>query len=76
MLIKLYRMEQEISMVIQDDGVGFELKERKQGSYGLLTMEERVIELGGQFRIISEVGEGTAIYVTIPFEPPMVGNNG
>ncbi|MCM3632686.1 sensor histidine kinase [Paenibacillus camelliae] len=76
MLIKLYRLEEEINMVIQDDGIGFELKGRKQGSYGLLTMEERVIELGGQFRIISEVGEGTAIYVTIPYEPPMVGSNG
>src|SRR5690606_15565092 len=42
MLIKLYRLEEEINMVIQDDGIGFELKGRKQGSYGLLTMEERV----------------------------------
>lgn len=74
MLIKLYKLEQNIHLVIQDDGVGFDVKKRKQGSYGLLTMEERVIELGGQFRIISELDEGTAIYVTIPYEPPLVGS--
>jgi len=74
MLIKLYRLEQEIHMVIQDNGMGFEIKNRKQGSYGLLTMEERVRELGGQFRILSEPGEGTAIYVTIPYEPPLVSS--
>lgn len=74
MIIKLYRLDQNIHLVIQDDGVGFEVNKRKQGSYGLLTMEERVIELGGQFRLISEIDEGTAIYVTIPYEPPMVGS--
>jgi NarL family two-component system sensor histidine kinase LiaS len=74
MLIKLYKLEQNIHLVIQDDGIGFVVNKRKQGSYGLLTMEERVIELGGQFRIISELEEGTAIYVTIPYEPPMVGS--
>lgn len=74
MIIKLYRLDQNIHLVIQDDGVGFDVNKRKQGSYGLLTMEERVIELGGQFRLISEIDEGTAIYVTIPYEPPMVGS--
>lgn len=74
MIIKLYRLDQNIHLVIQDDGAGFDVNKRKQGSYGLLTMEERVIELGGQFRLISEIDEGTAIYVTIPYEPPMVGS--
>lgn len=74
MMIKLYKLDANIHLVIQDDGVGFDINQRKQGSYGLLTMEERVIELGGQFRIISELDEGTAIYVTIPYEPPMVGS--
>jgi len=72
LLVKLYRLEHDVHMMIQDKGIGFEMGTRKQGSYGLLTMEERVIELGGQFRLSSNVGEGTTVFVSIPYEPPIV----
>ena len=72
MLVKLYKLDHDVHMMIQDKGVGFEMGARKQGSYGLLTMEERVIELGGQFRLSSNVGEGTTVFVSIPYEPPVV----
>ncbi|URN92678.1 MAG: sensor histidine kinase [Candidatus Pristimantibacillus lignocellulolyticus] len=74
MLVKLYKLDHDVHMIIQDKGVGFEMGTRKQGSYGLLTMEERVIELGGQFRLSSDVGEGTTVFVSIPYEPPIVTN--
>ncbi|MCR8657775.1 sensor histidine kinase [Paenibacillus endoradicis] len=74
MLVKLYKLDHDVHMIIQDKGVGFEMGTRKQGSYGLLTMEERVIELGGQFRLSSNVGEGTTVFVSIPYEPPIVTN--
>lgn len=74
MLVKLYRIEQDVHMVIQDNGIGFDASLKKQGSYGLLTMEERVIELGGKFRLSSEVDNGTTVFISIPYEPPIVSN--
>lgn len=74
MIVKLYRLEQDVHMIIQDNGVGFDTSLKKQGSYGLLTMEERVIELGGKFRLSSEVGNGTTVFISIPYEPPIVSN--
>lgn len=72
MLVKLYNIDHDVHMMIKDNGVGFEASSRKQGSYGLLTMEERVIELGGKFRLNSTVGEGTIVFVSVPYEPPTV----
>lgn len=75
MLVKLHRIDNDVHMIIQDDGIGFDMGTRKQGSYGLLTMEERVIELGGRFRLSSELDEGTTVFVTIPYEPPTASNS-
>ncbi|SDS22098.1 two-component system, NarL family, sensor histidine kinase LiaS [Paenibacillaceae bacterium GAS479] len=51
-----------------DNGIGFDLEEKKQASYGLLTMEERIHELGGHIAVMTAPGEGTAIEMWIPIE--------
>ncbi|OXM17614.1 two-component sensor histidine kinase [Paenibacillus herberti] len=51
-----------------DNGIGFDLEEKKQASYGLLTMEERIHELGGLIAVMTAPGEGTAIEMWIPIE--------
>ncbi|MUT68667.1 sensor histidine kinase [Paenibacillus sp. NEAU-GSW1] len=68
MEIRLYREEHEVRMLIADDGVGFDAEAKKQTSYGLLTMEERVNELGGSLHMISKPGAGATIDIRIPFE--------
>lgn len=75
MKIQLYRNNNEIHMLLADNGIGFNDSSRKQGSYGLLTMEERVRELGGVFRLMSEKDEGTTIYIVIPYEAVTKHNN-
>jgi signal transduction histidine kinase len=55
---------------IRDDGAGFD-PARPQGStasggFGLTSMQERVRALGGELRIASEPGAGTAIEVHVP----------
>ncbi|MGO4543656.1 sensor histidine kinase [Paenibacillus sp. 2TAB23] len=64
--IKLVRINNQVYMSLQDSGVGFDLEAKKQTSYGLLTMEERVMELGGSLQMISKPGEGTMIQIWIP----------
>lgn len=68
MRIRLLRMDNRVHMTLQDSGVGFDLEAKKQTSYGLLTMEERVNELGGSLQMLSQPGEGTTIHLWVPME--------
>jgi len=54
-------------MLIEDDGVGFDnlpLREHAGEHIGLSVMEERATQIGGEFSIESEKGEGTRIVLT------------
>lgn len=64
--IALHRYHQQLQLTMQDNGVGFDMEEKKQTSYGLLTMEERVIEMGGTMDLRSAPGEGTYIEIWVP----------
>ncbi|MFD0588639.1 histidine kinase [Paenibacillus sp. GCM10027627] len=68
MRIRLLRIDNRVHMTMQDSGVGFDLEAKKQTSYGLLTMEERVNELGGALQMLSQPGEGTTIHLWVPIE--------
>jgi NarL family two-component system sensor histidine kinase LiaS len=58
--------ERQVSMILQDDGIGFNVDGVKRGSYGLSTMQERAQKLGGAAEIWSKSGSGTRVKVTIP----------
>jgi NarL family two-component system sensor histidine kinase LiaS len=64
--IKLIRVGSQVHMGIQDSGIGFDREAKKQTSYGLLTREERINELGGSLQMISKPGEGTVIHIWVP----------
>ena len=54
-----------IEMCIIDHGVGFD-PDRVQEGFGLMGMEQRVLELGGSLSIESHPGEGTDVSLSIP----------
>jgi signal transduction histidine kinase len=59
----------QLCLSISDDGVGFipgPSEESQTGGFGMKTMRERAETLGGNLRVISAPGKGTAIEVTIP----------
>lgn len=58
--------ERQVVMILSDDGKGFKADAVKAGSYGLSTMQERAQKLGGTADIVSKVGSGTRVKVTIP----------
>ncbi|KKO50881.1 sensor histidine kinase [Paenibacillus sp. DMB20] len=64
--IRIQRKQNTVRVTLRDDGIGFELDEKKQTSYGLSTMEERVTELGGSIQIITASGKGTRIEISVP----------
>lgn len=56
-----------IHLRIEDDGQGFDVSDSPaSGRFGLMSMEERTRALGGELRIVSDVGGGTAVEVTLP----------
>jgi len=58
--------ERQVVMTLADDGAGFKMESVKRGSYGLSTMQERAQKLGGSAEIMSKLGSGTRVRITIP----------
>lgn len=55
-----------VLLTIRDNGIGFDVEQKKHTSYGIVTMQERVIELGGSIHIVSAPHKGTRIDIRIP----------
>ncbi len=55
-----------VTAAISDDGRGFEIASVKQKGLGLVGMEERARELGGDMRVESLPGRGTRVQVRLP----------
>jgi signal transduction histidine kinase len=49
-----------------DDGQGFNLANTDGHGIGLSNMASRIEMIGGNFEIVSKLGEGTSIYFSIP----------
>lgn len=64
--VKLQKRQDVIRLMVRDNGIGFELQHKKKVSYGLVSMEERVTEVGGTMQIITAPSRGTRIDIRIP----------
>lgn len=63
--IRLEFARQAVNLVIQDNGKGFDLRQKREG-FGLLGMKERVKLLEGQIRVDTKAGWGTRVAINIP----------
>ncbi len=66
--------ETEACLEIQDNGRGFEVPRRwvemvRQGHLGLVGVHERAEAMGGTVKVISAVGQGTTVRVTVASDP-------
>jgi len=59
--------ENELDIVIDDHGVGFDPKAKRNG-VGLFSMEERARSIEADFQVHSQINEGTTIKVKVPFQ--------
>lgn len=64
--IVLQRRGDSVRLGIRDNGVGFDPLLKKHASYGMVSMEERVNEIGGSLNIASAPGKGTRIEIRVP----------
>ena len=66
LLLLLKKHGETVMLSVRDNGIGFDVEQKKHTSYGIVTMQERVNELGGSLAIISSPGAGTRIDIRIP----------
>lgn len=64
--ISLHGRDGLLSLVVQDDGVGFGTAASRGKGLGLIGMEERVGELGGRLELHSQPRRGTMVRVELP----------
>ena len=60
------RKEGAVSVVVEDDGVGFDPVRAREEGLGLIGMRERVALLGGRLTIESRPGAGTTFVAEVP----------
>ena len=64
--VVLTRKDDSVSVLVEDDGVGFEPGRTRDGGIGLVGMRERVALLGGRLAIESRPGAGTTFVAEVP----------
>lgn len=70
--IQLVRGEDELTLMSEDDGIGFDPKSDRAGKgMGLYNMKSRAERLGGSIHIDSHPGSGTTITVDVPLKKPL-----
>jgi signal transduction histidine kinase len=73
-VVKLSQDGDQIMMIVQDNGVGFDLtSSSRTEEMGLRNMEERAGLIGGTFKLKSEPGQGTELVVWLPHSYNEVG---
>ena len=56
-----------INIVVRDNGIGFNTKDIKQGSFGLIGLQERIELIKGSMDVQSVIGQGTLVMFQIPY---------
>jgi two-component system NarL family sensor kinase len=65
--IQLNKTDESISISIEDNGIGFNVEEKKKsGGLGLASIEARAIKEGGTYHIDSNIGKGTISIIELP----------
>ncbi len=66
--VRLGRRGDTVTLVVHDDGRGFDPASVRDGSLGLVGMRERVALLGGRLAIDSSDGAGTMLKAEVPVQ--------
>ncbi|OIU67673.1 sensor histidine kinase [Rossellomorea aquimaris] len=64
--VKVEVKKDKITVVVKDNGKGFDTKETQTGSFGIMGMKERVDLLEGDITIDSKIGAGTLVLIQVP----------
>ncbi|MDN5336254.1 MAG: hypothetical protein PWR02_1280 [Synergistales bacterium] len=68
--IRVYRSQKKIRVVVEDNGRGFPVDlQKKWGQmkgFGLFSIRERILPIGGKIQVLSEPGKGATVCLEAP----------
>jgi two-component system NarL family sensor kinase len=64
--VQLTATPDQVKLIVEDDGLGFEPSRVPRGRYGLIGLNERAKLLGGTLELCSSPGKGTCVEVIVP----------
>lgn len=64
--LRIERENDQLQIIIYDDGIGFDPNYIPPGHYGLIGMKERALYLGGTLNIDSVIGKGSTFAIRVP----------
>ncbi|MCS4488590.1 sensor histidine kinase [Streptococcus sciuri] len=64
--VYLHQTKNNLQLKMVDDGIGFDIDEHHELSYGLKNIRDRVEDLAGTVQLLSQVGKGTSLDVRLP----------
>jgi signal transduction histidine kinase len=68
--LQIRRHRHNLSVIVQDNGRGFDPHSVRPGRNGLGNISRRMQELGGNCRIVSASGQGCRVELSIPLRSP------
>ena len=64
--VKIEFNNEHAILLVKDDGCGFDQEEKKENSFGLIGMKERVDLLDGTISVHSKINQGTLVMIKVP----------
>ncbi|MDR7245429.1 sensor histidine kinase [Priestia megaterium] len=64
--VKIEFNNEHAILLVKDDGCGFNQEEKKENSFGLIGMKERVDLLDGTISVHSKIHQGTLVMIKVP----------
>ncbi len=57
--VQIYKTKQQLVIIVEDNGIGFDTQNQKSKGHGLLNITSRLISINGEIDVESKVGKGT-----------------
>ncbi|MBI5768986.1 MAG: sensor histidine kinase [Verrucomicrobia bacterium] len=67
--VRVHQGDQEIGLLVQDNGAGFDASTTREGGHGLHNMRARADRIGARIKLTSQPSEGTRLVLTVPVHP-------
>jgi signal transduction histidine kinase len=68
LIIQLFSRDDVFVLMVEDNGVGFDVLDKKTGGIGLENVKYRVVSMQGLLNVDSFKGKGSTITIEIPLE--------
>ncbi|MBP8067041.1 MAG: hypothetical protein KAY27_00625 [Pedobacter sp.] len=73
--LSVTKIDNELKIVLSDDGVGFDIENSREKGSGLINMKKRVELIGGRYFLKSAKNEGTTLTIEIPISSKAISSN-